>query len=236
MRQLKKQQKKEIKFILLLISLVCIVTTVSIAIRKQNSNRNNLPPVHIIKNSTNEDGWCLILVNKWNPISSDNDIETIKLPNGKRIDKRIYPYLQEMFEAMQNDGIYPIVASGYRTEREQSKIYNDKISDYKDEGLSYSEAKKETEHWVAAPGTSEHQIGLAVDINADGIHSKGKDVYEWLKNNAHLYGFIYRYQPDKVYITGVANEPWHYRYVGIKAAAEIYNKGISLEEYLGKNR
>ena len=60
----------------------------------------------------------------------------------------------------------------------------------------------------------------------------GTDVYRWLKKNAHLYGFILRYPPEKTALTGVSNEPWHYRYVGVDAAAEIFNKGICLEEYI----
>lgn len=85
---------------------------------------------------------------------------------------------------------------------------------------------------MSVPGTSEHQLGLAVDINADGIHSAGYEVYEWLEQNAHNYGFIYRYPPDKTEVTGVENEPWHYRYVGAEAAKEIHQKGICLEEYV----
>ena len=84
---------------------------------------------------------------------------------------------------------------------------------------------------MAVPGTSEHQIGMAVDINPD-YDKSGREVYEWLANNAHEYGFIRRYPEDKVKITGIMNEPWHYRYVGETAAKEIYEQGICLEEYL----
>src|SRR5574344_1074358 len=137
-----------------------------------------------------------------------------------------------MFDAARNSGIYPIVASGYRTEEEQKKIYEDKVAACVADGLSNADAKREAKFWVAIPGTSEHQLGLAVDINGDGVHSKGSEVYEWLKKNAHRFGFINRYPSDKVDITGVANEPWHYRYVGVEAATKIYNEGICLEEYL----
>ena len=71
-------------------------------------------------------------------------------------------------------------------------------------------------------------------INADGINSYGYEVYNWLAQNAYRYGFIYRYPENKVAITGIANEPWHYRYVGVNAATEIYKRGICLEEYLGE--
>ena len=92
--------------------------------------------------------------------------------------------------------------------------------------------KKLAEQWVAIPGTSEHQLGIAVDINADTTKSSRDDVYNWLEENAHTYGFIKRYPSNKTDITGVINEPWHYRYVGKEAASAIYSQGICLEEYI----
>ena len=179
-----------------------------------------------------EHDWRLTLVNKWNPLPERVETEIVELANGERVDKRIYPYLQKMFDDARAAGIYPIVRSGYRTRREQEEIYDGRIQEYQAEGMSAEEAKAETELWVAVPGTSEHELGLAVDINADKIHSGGAEVYAWLKDHAHLYGFINRYPSDKTEITGVANEPWHYRYVGVETAAEIYERGICLEEYL----
>lgn len=180
-----------------------------------------------------EEEWCLTLVNKWNPMTTDgSEVETVKLSNGQLVDARIYPQLQQMFDAARKDGVYPIVASGYRTKRKQEQLYDEKVAAYKAEGMSEEQAKAEAEHWVSVPGTSEHQLGLAVDINADGIHSSGDEVYEWLAQHAYQYGFIQRYPPEKIDITGVENEPWHYRYVGVKAAVKIQRRGICLEEYL----
>ena len=107
-----------------------------------------------------------------------------------------------------------------------------KIEAYENEGKSKSEAKKLAEQWVAIPGTSEHQLGIAVDINADTTKSSSDDVYKWLEENAHTYGFIKRYPSNKTDITGIINEPWHYRYVGKEVASEIYSQGICLEEYI----
>ena len=92
--------------------------------------------------------------------------------------------------------------------------------------------KAEAEVWVALPGASEHQLGLAADINADGIRSAGYEVYDWLEENSCQYGFIRRYPEEKTEITGVENEPWHYRYVGVEAATDMKNTGLCLEEYL----
>lgn len=250
-KRTKIKRKKKIVLLLSIALIICIVFAVSTEIGKKLNLSSAFPYAtaksEVVENITNgnmsnntksdvnEEEWSLILVNKWNMLPANSDIKITELSNGKCVDSRIYPALQKMFDAARADSVYPIVASGYRTEDEQKKLYNDKISAYRKDGMSYSEAKKETELWVAAPGTSEHQLGLAVDINADGIHSKGTDVYNWLKTHAHLYGFINRYPSDKTDITGVANEPWHYRYVGVKAAGEIYKQDICLEEYLEKS-
>ena len=178
--------------------------------------------------------WQLTLVNNDTPICENCSVILTALDNGQAVDCRIYPQLQKMFDDMRDDGVYPVVASGYRTEQEQQQIYDESMAEYIEKGYSESDAKTETERWVAIPGTSEHQLGLGVDINADGINSYGYEVYNWLAQNAYRYGFIYRYPENKVAITCIANEPWHYRYVGVNAATEIYKRGICLEEYLGE--
>ena len=86
--------------------------------------------------------------------------------------------------------------------------------------------------WVAAPGTSEHQLGIAVDINADKTKSTNDEVYAWLAEHAWEYGFILRYPKNKESITGTGYEPWHYRYVGKEAAKKIQQEGCCLEEYV----
>ncbi len=186
------------------------------------------------KTDAEETAWCLILVNKWNRIPDGYEVELTEITDGQCIDKRIYPALREMFDAARSDNIYPVVASGYRTTQKQQNLMDEKIAEYQAEGYAFEEAATKAEEWVAIPGTSEHQLGLGVDINADGIHSTGKEVYEWLSQNSYKFGFIRRYPAHKTDITGVINEPWHYRYVGIEAAADIYNQDICLEEYLNK--
>ena len=178
--------------------------------------------------------WNLIVVNRWNEIPEDYSVELTKLSNGQKIDSRIYPALQEMFDAARAEGIYPIVREGYRTTEEQQEILDDKIQAYINEGYSKRRAEKTAKEWVALPGTSEHQLGIAVDINADKSKCTNEEVYEWLAENAYKYGFILRYPVGKQEITGTSYEPWHYRYVGIEAAQEIYELGICLEEYFEK--
>lgn len=175
--------------------------------------------------------WNLIVVNRWNELPEDYSVELTELSNGQKVDSRIYPYLQEMFNAARTEGIYPIVREGYRTAEEQQEILDDKIQTYINQGYSQSRAEKTAKEWVALPGTSEHQLGIAVDINADKSKCSNKEVYAWLAENAYKCGFILRYPPGKQEITGTSYEPWHYRYVGVEAAQEIYEQGICLEEY-----
>lgn len=177
------------------------------------------------------DEWNLVVVNRWNELSEDYDIELMELSNGQKIDERIYPYLQEMFDAARTEGIYPIVREGYRTEAEQQALYDEKVQACINEGYSRSRAERTAKEWVALPGTSEHQLGIAVDINADKSKCSNEEVYAWLAENSHKYGFILRYPQGKIGVTGISYEPWHYRYVGKEVAWEIYERGICLEEY-----
>mgnify|MGYP002769204240 FL=1 len=182
--------------------------------------------------ASEDNGWNLILVNRDNYIPADYKVQLTELSNGKKVDSRIYPELQEMFDDARAQGYSLFVREGYRTQEEQQQLMDEKIEAYENEGKSKSEAKKLAEQWVAIPGTSEHQLGIAVDINADTTKSSSDDVYNWLAENAHTYGFIKRYPSNKTDITGVINEPWHYRYVGKEAASVIYSQGICLEEYI----
>ena len=174
--------------------------------------------------ASEDNGWNLILVNRDSYIPDDYQVELTELSNGKKVDSRIYPELQEMFNDARAQGYGLFVREGYRTQEEQQQLMDEKIEAYENEGKSKSEAKKLAEQWVAIPGTSEHQLGIAVDINADTTKSSSDD--------AHTYGFIKRYPSNKTDITGVINEPWHYRYVGKEAASKIYSQGICLEEYI----
>lgn len=196
-----------------------------------NSAKNNMTST---SSGNGDSAWYLILVNKWNPIPENYKVDLVELSNGESIDKRIYPSLQEMFDAARRENIYPVVASGYRTKKVQQSIMQEKIQEYKKQGFSNQEAQTKAEAWVALPDTSEHQLGLSVDINADGIHSTGAEVYRWLDQNSYKFGFIRRYPPNKTEITGVIHEPWHYRYVGTDAAEAIHEQGLCLEEYLNK--
>ncbi|MCR5105620.1 MAG: M15 family metallopeptidase [Eubacterium sp.] len=178
-----------------------------------------------------EEKWALILVNQNNPVPDNYSVNLTTLSNGKRIDSRIYSPLQEMFSAARASGLDMYVREGYRTRAEQQSIMDSRIQQYVSQGYSYSEAVQLARQYVAIPGRSEHELGICVDINAT-YDSYSDDVYAWLDSNAYKYGFIKRYPQNKSHITGISYEPWHYRYVGRSAAAEMYRTGMCLEEYL----
>ena len=153
--------------------------------------------------------WNLILVDRNHYIPDNYQVELTELSNGKKVDSRIYPELQQ-------------------------KIMDEKINEYEKQGYSAKEAKKRAEKYVAIPDTSEHQLGLSVDINADTDKCSSEKVYQWLDENAYKYGFVKRYPEDKTDITGISNEPWHYRYVGTTVAKIMKEENLCLEEYLEK--
>ena len=126
--------------------------------------------------------WKLIVVNRWNKLPEDYRIELTELSNGEKVDSRIYPALQEMFDAARAEKVYPIVRDGYRSMEEQQKEMDEKIQAYINEGYSRARAVKTAEEWVALPGTSEHQLGIAVDINADKSRCSNEEVYRWLSD------------------------------------------------------
>ena len=189
----------------------------------------------IITVKDDSQNWQLTLVNADNPVPRGWNSEFTQLSNGEKVDARIYPDLQQMFDDMRAQGIYPFVRAGYRSQEEQERVLDNKIAAYQSEGYSKSKARSLALETVAEPGTSEHELGLAVDINAKEGRSTGDEVYDWLTENAYKYGFILRYPSDKAEITGIDYEPWHYRYVGKDAAKEIYESKECLEEYLNNN-
>ena len=176
-------------------------------------------------------GWNLMLVNSRYRIPDDYSVELIRLSNGEQVDSRIYPDLQEMFDDARGDGYNLFVRAGYRSGEDQEDLMEDKIETYRQEGYSQREAEREAEKWVAKPGTSEHELGLAVDINAEG-QTDGNRLYQWLAEHSWKYGFILRYPAEKEEITGIDYEPWHFRYVGKQAAKEMYEQDLCLEEYV----
>ncbi|MBD5150101.1 MAG: M15 family metallopeptidase [Oscillibacter sp.] len=181
--------------------------------------------------------WNLTLVNTWNPLSRDYAFTPTELANGCKVDQRCYPDLQAMMDACRAEGLSPVICSAYRSYEKQEELYQKKVDKLAARGRSQSDAEAEAAKEVAVPGTSEHQLGLAmdiVDLNNQNLDESQENtaVQKWLMEHSWEYGFILRYPSGKSEVTGIIYEPWHYRYVGREAAAEIYEQGVCLEEYL----
>ena len=151
---------------------------------------------------------------------------------GEEVGKVIYPYLKALLDDALGEGVNMYIRSGYRSYASQEAVLNSYIILYLNKGYSYEQARLLALKWASLPGCSEHQSGLAVDINATG-NTDSSTAYEWLAENAYKYGFILRYPEGKENITGIDYEPWHYRFVGVGEAKKIKNSGLCLEEYLG---
>ena len=186
-----------------------------------------------------QEDWQLLLVNPWHTVPEGYEIKLATLSNGLQVDERIYDDLDDMLSDCREADLNPIVCSAYRTEATQTRLYRTKVARVRASGVPEDRVEAEAARWVAKPGTSEHQTGLALDIVAASyqiLDEKQEDTAEqqWLMENSWKYGFILRYPSEKSDITGIGYEPWHYRYVGKAAAADIYRTGVCLEEYLSQ--
>ncbi len=184
--------------------------------------------------------WNLVLINWENPLPEDFTApELTQLANGHAVDSRIYPELQRMMDDAKAAGVHPTICSSFRTWEKQEYLFKNKIRRLKNAGWDAATVEQEAARWVARPGTSEHQAGLAVDIvdksyTALDHRQETTAAQKWLMAHCSEYGFILRYPSDKEALTGVGYEPWHYRYVGVEAAKAIMEQGICLEEYLSQ--
>lgn len=182
-------------------------------------------------------GAMPLLVNLWNPLPEQYTVKLEKLDNGLQIAAEARQALEKMLSDCEAAGMDVTVCSAYRTESTQNRLYQNKIARLRAAGYSREEALAEAGRWVAPPGTSEHQTGLAVDIMATDypvLDEKQAQTEEqqWLMEHCWEYGFILRYPTDKSSVTGIGYEPWHYRHVGQETAASIYERRLCLEEYI----
>lgn len=141
-------------------------------------------------------------------------------------------HFHELVEAAKADGIDVVMTTAYRSYDFQTMLWNNNVA--------AKGSEEEANKTSARPGESEHQTGLAVDLSTSEINYELSNRFgdtkagKWIAENAHKYGFILRYTEEKIDVTGYLYEPWHIRYVGTTAAADIYESGLALEEYLEK--
>jgi D-alanyl-D-alanine carboxypeptidase len=169
-----------------------------------------------------------ILVNKENKFPSSYIPDNlVRLPSGRMLNKKATQQYLKMVKDAKNSNVIINEVSAYRSYYTQGITFNNAVAR---NGLAH------TQKFVAQPGTSEHQTGLALDISTPGYKLNSTFLstaaYKWLKENHIKYGFIMRYKEDKVDTTKYSFEPWHYRYVGIDMAKEIEEKDFCLEEYV----
>ena len=153
---------------------------------------------------------------------------------GYYMEEGVTPYYEEMYTAAKKDGITLTPYSAYRSYERQKNNYINLTKQYKSQyKLSEEDAARKAATVILPPGTSEHNLGLAMDIcNTRDDFANTKE-FKWLTENAHKYGFILRYTAEKQDITGIVPEPWHWRFVGVEYAESIKDSGLCLEEYLG---
>ncbi len=184
------------------------------------------------------DSWQMICLNKNRYVDSsyENSLSLSYVAgSSEQMDSRAAAAYEKMYSAAASSGIYLTPCSGYRSYSTQKRLFNEFVDEYLAQGYSREKAYNLTSTRRNPPGSSEHNIGICMDIicASSSAGFENTSAYAWLMNNASDYGFILRYPADKANITGVKFEPWHWRYVGVENAEKIKNSGLCLEEYLG---
>lgn len=184
--------------------------------------------------------WNLKLVNRQNLLENNTNIQTAKIEArfardvGMKYDARAVSYLNAMCAAAEKDGVSLLVISSFRLHSRQVTLFQNQLKKVQANNPQLSEqaAIDKAATVVAYPGSSEHELGLAVDFNSVEETFENTKQFAWLQAHAAEYGFIMRYPKSKQGLTGVIYEPWHYRYVGKDHAAKMNQLGYCLEEYV----
>ena len=181
-------------------------------------------------------GVKTIVANPWNIIPSDYSPNLVRVEGGHYVDASCADALLKMLADCRAAGFEPEICSAYRDRDLQIELYNNKVNYYLNRGYEPDAARKKAATIVAVPGTSEHELGLALDLVDDNnwdLDESQEDMpaQKWLMEHSWEYGFILRYPTGKTEHTGIIYEPWHYRYVGVELAKEIKTSGLCLEEY-----
>lgn len=181
---------------------------------------------------------------KWDLVYWKNgeSVDALSLNSAKydsvdAVDRAAYQPLKDMFKAAEEAGVPLELVSAYRSISLQDRLFTRSVNSYISEGYSKQQAIEKANYSRTFSGTSEHNTGLGFDILQKGNYYLSTQFektaqFKWLMENAENYGFILRYQKDKIDITGIMYEPWHFRYVGIEHAKKINDLGYCLEEYI----
>jgi len=170
-------------------------------------------------------GKYVLMCNPWYAVPEDY---VLKMSNieGYQFASVGRDALAKMMEDCRASGNGVTINNTYRSKATQQWMWDSSVNKFMAQGMTKEEAEKETGKTTAIPGHSEHQTGLAVDLNGP------QATYDWLGEHCWEYGFILRYPDDKIDITGIVYEPWHFRYVGTELSLELQELGITMEEYM----
>ena len=183
----------------------------------------------------------MVLVNHTNKMPDDYTFDTKECGSSTSVNKTLQTVACDAFLAMQKaaaaDGVTVWMQSGYRSVKYQTSLYERKTKYYLDKGYDNATAKEKAAAVVNPPGYSEHNCGLAADLNSpehtgldEGFEKTA--AFRWLCEHAGDYGFILRYPKDAEDKTEIIYEPWHWRYVGVENAAKINASGLCFEDYI----
>lgn len=188
------------------------------------------------------DGY-LGLVNKENPLTESYEpadlvnMNTLKSITAYGTNTSLRKEAAEALTKMYNENnIGYAMTSGFRTYAIQTQLFNEKVAANMNAGKTEEQAKADASTVVAIPGTSEHQIGLAVDFSIPGVvlteEFKNTVPGKWLSENSYKYGFILRYTKEQTAITNIIFEPWHFRYIGFPHSEILFKEGIVFDTYI----
>ena len=185
------------------------------------------------------DEWYMVLANRSSVLPGDFTVAETATVGEAVIDARIAEALRQMVNDAAATGVKLKPTNGYRSIARQQELWDARVKTLMEGGLSQADAETKAIDYTSAPGTSDHNTGLGLDIVSEDHPAKDAGFAEtaaaqWLAEHAADYGFILRYPSDKTEATGMDYEPWHYRYVGSEQAHKIKESGLCLEEYLAQ--
>lgn len=235
--------------VLALLVVVVLIIALIISLRNReeavSSSSHSLSTVHIEASTPQREKYEVPVVGPYDEpgiplltspdrhIPEDYTFELADIGGGFQLDSRAAPAYLAMQAAAAKDGVTLSPVSAWRSNERQTNNYNNSIQNYMAQGYSEEEATRLTRRYYALPGTSEHEVGLAVDINSLEESFENTAAFAWLQEHCGEYGFIVRYLRETETTTGIAYEPWHYRYVGTNHAKAIKDLGLNtLEEYV----
>ena len=185
------------------------------------------------------DEWYMVLANRSSVLPGDFTVAETATVGEAVVDARIAEALRQMVNDAAAAGVKLKPTNGYRSIARQQELWDARVKTLMEGGLSQADAETKAIDYTSAPGTSDHNTGLGLDIVSEDHPAKDAGFAEtaaaqWLAEHAADYGFILRYPSDKTEATGMDYEPWHYRYVGSEQAHKLTESGLCLEEYLAQ--